>query len=221
MRAKVKKITKIIGLLERNYGIPEVDRFEEPLDELIFTILSQNTNDRNRDRAWAELKKAFPNFESILTEPRKKLERTIRVAGLAEQKSKNIVGILKKIKETKGELSLKFLKRYDKESARRYLLSFKGVGPKTAACVLLFSLNKPAFPVDTHIFRVTRRLGLVPKSATTERAHRILEGVVPEEKYHSFHINLIKLGRKVCSPKKPKCENCPLNSLCDFYRYSN
>jgi endonuclease-3 len=211
------KIYRIIKILEENYGIPEWSGFSEPLDELIFTILSQNTNDKNRDRAFSELKKTFPDHKSILNSSQKKLERTIRTAGLAEQKSKNIKGILKKLKKENGKLSLKFLKNYDKENARNYLLSLTGVGPKTAACVLLFSLKMPAFPVDTHIFRVTKRLGLIPEKTGIEWAHRILEGIVPEEKYHSFHINLIRHGRKLCHPSKPECNLCPVRTLCNFY----
>lgn len=211
-------LTNIIKILENDYGIPEKSGFKEPLDELVFTILSQNTNDKNRDRAWSELKKNFHNYESILNSSEKELVKTIRIAGLAEQKSKNIFGILRQLKKENGKLSLKFLKNYNKERAREYLLSFKGVGAKTAACVMLFSLKKPAFPVDTHIFRVSKRLGLIPKKTTPNKAHEIMEGLVPEKKYHSFHINLIRLGRKLCHPSKPECPQCPLRTLCNFYK---
>lgn len=213
----MNKIKKIIRTLEKVYGIPKRDGFREPLDELIFTILSQNTNDRNRDRAWEKLRRTFPDYDSILRAGFKKLEQTIRVAGLAEQKSRNIMAILKRLKKENGNFSLKFLKNYDKEKAKDYLLSFKGVGPKTAACVLLFSLNMPAFPVDTHIFRVTKRIGLIPQKTIPDKAHRILETIVPEEKYHSFHINLIRHGRTICHPSKPECEICPVKNFCQFY----
>lgn len=212
------KIKRIITTLEQYYGIPEAKGFLEPLDELIFTILSQNTNDRNRDRAWDNLKKTFPNYESILNTPQKFLRDTIRVAGLAEQKSKSIISTLKKLKKDYGKLSLKFLKNYDKEHARRFLLTLKGVGPKTAACVLLFSLKKPAFPVDTHIYRVSKRLGLLPARTNPEKAHLIMEQNVPEKKYISFHINLIHHGRKLCHPSRPKCSVCPVRKFCNFYK---
>lgn len=217
MSDKNNKTREIVRILEKTYGIPERDGFKEPLDELIFTILSQNTNDRNRDRAWMELKRSFPNYESILNSSQKKLEKTIRVAGLAEQKSKNIIQILKKIKRENGKLSLNFLKGYNKKAALEYLLSLRGVGPKTAACVLLFSLNIPAFPVDTHIFRVTKRLGLIPEKTSAEKAHFILEAIVPQNKYHSFHINLIRHGREICHPKKPECTLCVIRTHCRFY----
>lgn len=215
---KAAHLKKIITTLEKYYGVPKVDGFLEPLDELIFTVLSQNTNDRNRDRAWQEFKKNFPSYESILNSSQKKLERAIRVAGLAEQKSKNIIAILKKLKEENGKLSLKFLKSYDKEKAREFLLSFRGVGPKTAACVILFSLKKPAFPVDTHIYRVSKRLGQLPLRTNPEKAHLIMERSVPEDKYTSFHINLIRHGRKLCHPSKPECPACPVRTLCNFYK---
>jgi len=218
LKAQKNKIKQIIKLLEKEYGIPEQDGFPEPLDELVFTILSQNTNDRNRDRAWQNLWRVFPDYESILSSPRKKLEKAIRIAGLAEQKSKSIIVILKKLKKENGKFTLKFLKNYDRDKAREYLMSFKGVGPKTAACVLLFSLNKPAFPVDTHIFRVTKRLGLIPRKATPEKASAIMEGCVPQTWYHSFHINLIRHGRAICHPSNPECQRCVIKTHCNFYR---
>ncbi len=208
----------IIKALEKRYGIPFSDGFSEPLDELVFTILSQNTNDINRDRAWKKLKDNFPDWESVLNITQKKLKSVIRVAGLAEEKSKNILSILKKLKKENKKLSLKFLKDYDTEKARNFLLSFKGVGPKTAACVLLFSLKKPAFPVDTHIFRVTKRLGLIGNKITIEKAHKIMEAMVPSQKYHSFHINLIRHGRLICHPRAPECTICVINRYCKFFK---
>lgn len=212
------KLTGIISALERTFGVPEVDSFSEPLDELIFTVLSQNTNDRNRDRAWRNLKKRFTNYESILSSPQEVLEETIRVAGLAEQKSNTIIGILKKLNTDYNGLSLKFLRDYKTDEARRFLLSFKGVGPKTAACVLLFSLKKPAFPVDTHIFRVTKRLGIIPERLTPEKAGLFLETTITKSKFVSFHINLIRHGRAICHPQKPECKKCILQKYCIFFK---
>ncbi len=214
------EVKKIIKALERRYGIPSFDGFSEPLDELIFTILSQNTNDINRDRAWKKLKDTFPHWESVLNTTPEKLASVIRVAGLAQEKSKNILSILKKLKKEYKKLSLKFLKDYDREKARDFLLSFRGVGPKTAACVLLFSLKKPAFPVDTHIFRVTKRLGLIEGRITMEKAHKVMEKVVPSQKYHSFHINLIRHGRAICHPRAPECTICVINRYCEYFKKS-
>ena len=220
-RNRIVRLKTIIKILESRYGIPKKNGFREPLDETIFTILSQNTNDRNRDRAWTEIKKEYRGWTDVLDGGAERLKNTIRVAGLAEQKSRNIINILSELEQKYHALTLKFLSRYSNEDARKFLLSFRGIGEKTAACVMLFSLGKPAFPVDTHIFRVAKRLGLFPAKSTREKAHYLMEAIVPEKKYHSFHINLIKHGRMTCHPRSPECAICPVRKYCEFFNSRN
>ncbi|MEZ0396695.1 MAG: endonuclease III [Anaerolineales bacterium] len=198
------------------YGQPTWRQPLPPLDELISTILSQNTNDLNRDRAFAALRARFPTWEAVRDAPTEAVVAAIRPAGLANQKGSRIQQVLRAITAERGRLDLSFLADLPLEAARRWLLQFKGVGPKTAAIVLCFSLNRPAFPVDTHIYRVTGRIGLRPEGMTVEQAHEHLERLFPPESYYAVHLNLIRLGREICAARKPACERCPLCSLCAF-----
>lgn len=199
------------------YGYPEWRNPLPPLDELVSTILSQNTNDLNRDRAFQALRLAFPTWETVRDADRDRVIAAIRPAGLANQKGPRIQQILHEITFQRGELDLSFLADLPSEEARQWLLQFNGVGPKTAAIVLLFSLNKPAFPVDTHIYRVSGRLGLRPMSINAEVAHTILADLLPPEAYYSAHLNIIRLGREICQARKPQCPRCPLQDLCVYY----
>ena len=140
----------------------------------------------------------------------------IRSAGLANQKGPRIQMVLHEITKERGELDLGFLAALPTEEARTWLMKFKGVGPKTAAIVLQFSLSKPAFPVDTHIYRVSGRIGLRPEKMGVEQAHEHLASLLPPETYYAAHLNLIRLGRKVCHPRRPDCPNCPVKQLCDY-----
>ena len=209
-------IDTIIGKLETRFGIPEKEKTKDPLSELIFTILSQNTTDKNRDRAYERLRGRFVRWEDVLAADTSEIEDAIRVGGLGPQKSKRIKAILGEIYEKTGTLSLDYLASLGAEQARKTLLSFNGVGQKTAAIVLLFSLDIPAFPVDTHILRVTRRLGLIPAGANADAAHTILGALIPTDKYYPAQRNLIMLGRSLCKPKNPRCADCPLLALCRF-----
>lgn len=200
------------------YGEPTWRNPLPPVDELISTILSQNTNDTNRDRAFASLRQRYPTWEQVRdADPRSVIE-AIRPAGLANQKGPRIQQVLQEIASERGCLDLSFLKELPLEEARAWLTKFKGVGPKTAAIVLLFSLGRPAFPVDTHIYRVTGRLGLRPEKMTVEDAHQYLEGLFPPETYYAAHLNIIRLGREICSARKPLCGVCPLRDVCAFPR---
>lgn len=186
------------------------------IDELVSTILSQNTNDNNRDRAFHALRARFPTWEQVRDADPAEVVAAIRPAGLANQKGPRIQQVLRSITEERGSLDLSFLGDLAVEDARAWLTRFHGVGPKTAAIVLCFSLGKPAFPVDTHIYRVTGRIGLRPARMTVEQAHPHLEGVFPPETYYPAHLNLIRLGREVCTARRPYCERCPIVSLCDY-----
>lgn len=204
-----------------------LEKFGEPswyelpiLDELVSTILSQNTNDVNRDRAFTLLKKHFPTWETVRDAAVSEVIDAIRSAGLANQKGPRIQKILRQITAERGSLELDFLKDLSADQAMEWLLQFTGVGPKTASIVLLFSLGKEAFPVDTHIQRVTGRVGLRPEKMTNEQAHRHLAALFPPETYQAAHLNIIRLGREVCHARKPACEICVLQSLCDYYQKS-
>ncbi|MEX1071805.1 MAG: endonuclease III [Anaerolineales bacterium] len=199
------------------YGYPRWRNPLPPVDELVSTILSQNTNDTNRDVAFNALKERFPTWEAVRDAPVKKVVAAIRTAGLANQKAPRIKQALRSITKARGELSLEFLRDLPTSEAKTWLRQFKGVGPKTAAIVLQFSLDKPAFPVDTHVFRVTGRIGLRPAKMNVEKAHDYFEGLLPPETYYAAHLNIIRLGREICVARKPKCPECPLKDLCDYY----
>jgi len=215
------KVKAIHRLLLKAYGEPE----RSPMDAvstLICTILSQNTNDNNRDRAYTALRKEFPTWGQVRDAPTRQVIAAIRSAGLANQKGPRIQGVLRRITDecksrVMPELNIDFLADLPVEDAKRWLTSLDGVGPKTAAIVLLFSLNRPAFPVDTHVHRVTTRLGLIPEGTTAEKAHDLLEALVPPEWYYAFHLNVIAHGRAVCKAQRPQCEICPLQKHCEYF----
>jgi len=199
------------------YGYPQWRNPLPPLDELVSTILSQNTNDQNRDVAFSVLKARFPSWEAVRDAPLRQVRSAIHSAGLANQKAPRIQTALRSITKARGELSLEFLRHLPVAEAKDWLRQFKGVGPKTVAIVLQFSLDKPAFPVDTHIYRVTGRLGLRPAAMNVEKAHDYFEKLFPPESYYAAHLNIIRLGREICIARKPRCPACPLRKLCDYY----
>jgi endonuclease-3 len=198
------------------YGQPAWRNPLPAVDELVSTILSQNTNDTNRDRAFEALRRRYRTWEEVRDAETEQVIDAIRPAGLANQKGPRIQQVLREITTERGTLDLGFLTSLPLEEARAWLMKFKGVGPKTAAIVLCFSLNRPAFPVDTHIYRVTGRIGLRPEKMTVEDAHPHLESLFPPESYHAAHLNLIRLGREICSPRKPACDGCPLRLVCNY-----
>ncbi len=198
------------------YGEPVWRNPLPAVDELVSTILSQNTNDINRDRAFDNLREIFPTWEEVRDADEAAVIEAVRVAGLANQKGPRIQQVLREITAERGSLDLDFLSAMSTDEARAWLTKFNGVGPKTAAIVLCFSLNMPAFPVDTHIYRVTGRIGLRPEKISVEKAHPYLEDVFPPETYYAAHLNIIRLGREVCNARKPKCPECPVRKFCAF-----
>lgn len=200
------------------YGSPEWRLPLTGIDELVSTILSQNTNDKNRDVAYFALKEAFPDWESVRDADPSEVIDAIRPAGLANQKGPRIQAVLREISEERGSLDLSFLKTWPVDEAHAWLTRFNGVGPKTASIVLLFALGLPAFPVDTHIYRVTGRLGLLPAKMSVEQAHPHLAALFPPDEYGPAHLNLIRLGREICHARKPDCPACPLTDVCIYYR---
>jgi len=203
--------------LLRAYGEPTWRPHLDPISELVSTILSQNTNDTNRDVAYERLRTRFSTWDEVRDADVADVIEAIRPAGLANQKGPRIQEALCLISRERGELDLNFLAEWPVEEAKAWLSSIKGVGPKTAAIVLLFSLGRPAFPVDTHVHRVTQRLGLIGSKVSRERAHDELERLVPSEMYYPVHLNLIRHGRQVCTSRKPDCPACVLRDLCDYY----
>ena len=217
MSNESKRALAVHQKLVEFYGYPDWRNPLPPLDELVSTILSQNTNDVNRDRAFDALTARYSSWEEVRDADEQEVIDTIRPAGLANQKGPRIQKILTQITEQKGSLDLSFLDDMQTEDARQWLLQFKGVGPKTAAIVLQFSLDKPAFPVDTHVYRVTGRIGIRPEKMSADQAHIYLEELLPEEIYYPAHLNIIRFGREICHARKPACEQCLLNGMCDFY----
>jgi len=200
------------------FGEPTWRMALSPLDELVSTILSQNTNDRNRDQAYESLRARFPTWELVRDAEPDQVVAAIRSAGLANQKGPRIQTILCQITAERGSLDLDFLRQLPSDEAQAWLLRFNGVGPKTAAIVLQFSLGKPAFPVDTHIYRVSGRLALRPIGMTVEQAHLHLAGLFLPETYGTAHLNLIRLGREICQARRPNCPACPLMDICAYYK---
>ncbi|MGC9334335.1 MAG: endonuclease III domain-containing protein [Anaerolineae bacterium] len=213
-----EKATIVQARLLETFGEPTWRRHLDPVPELVSTILSQNTNDTNRDKAFERLRDRFSSWEGVRDAEVDDIIDAIRPAGLANQKGPRIQNALRFVTEQRGELDLEFLADWPLEEAKDWLSSIKGVGPKTAAIVLLFSLGKPAFPVDTHVHRVTKRLGLIGPKVSREKAHDELEQLVPPEDYYSFHLNVIRHGREICTSRKPRCEECVLSDLCDYYQ---
>jgi endonuclease-3 len=205
---------EIVRRLAALYGEPVWRPHGDPMTELVLTILSQNTSDTNSGRAFMRLVQRFPDWRLLMEAPEAEIQREIAVGGLAKQKAPRIKAALQAIWQARGSFDLEFLRDLPLDEAKAWLRGMKGVGPKTAACVLMFALGRPALPVDTHVHRVSQRLGLVPEKATAEQAHDILEALLPEELIYPFHISLIKHGRRLCRAQRPLCRECPLLDGC-------
>lgn len=210
-----KRLREALRRLERRWGCPRPGG-EPVLDQLVRTILSQNTNDILRDCAFSELRRRYPTWEGVLAAGRREVEAAVRPAGLARQKSRTILTLLRTLARERGELSLEFLCGMSDEEALRYLLRFKGIGEKTARVTLAFSCGRDLFPVDTHIQRVLVRLAIVPPRSSPERACRLASPLVPKGKALPAHLNLIRFGREICSARKPNCPECPLEDICPW-----
>lgn len=208
-------LVKVIEILERAYGVPEVQS-ADPVDLLVLTILSQNTSDINSSRAFEQLKRRFGSYTEILNASEEEIADAIRPGGLADIKAARIKGALERLRDDFGSVDLSPLKRMSAVEARNYLKSIPGIGPKTASVLMLFGFGMSAMPVDTHVYRVSRRMGLVPENASIEETQRILEEITPHEKYISLHINLIRHGRLVCKARNPLCKKCELKGLCRY-----
>ena len=216
MRQESTERVKRLSLkLEKTYGKKRWRVHSDPLSELIATILSQNTSDRNSHRAYSSLRSKFESWDHVRRARVKSIADAIRSGGLADIKAERIKDILQQIHQENRSLDLGFLRRWKTERIKEYLRRFKGVGDKTIACVLLFSLKRPVMPVDTHVLRVSRRLGLVPRRADAGKAELILEELVPDDLMYQFHRNLIQHGRTICKASNPGCQSCILVDDCD------
>ena len=213
-----EKIAKVIRLLKKQYGEHNYRDRGDPLDALVGTILSQNTTDKNSSRAFASLKEAYPTWESVLKADARSIKKVIHSGGLPGIKARRIKHVLGEIKRRRGRLTLDFLRDMPAEDAAAFLRSIKGIGPKTASVLLIFRFNKPVMPLDTHNLRVAKRLGIIPQKMSSEKAHELMNKLVPDAEKKSLHINFIIHGRTVCTARNPKHEICVLENLCDYYK---
>ncbi len=214
--AAEKPFNYIVQNLENTFGEPKLSPKSNLLEMLIRIILSQATTGTNSRRTFQNLKEHIEDWENLLSADESEIADAIRLGGLADQKAKVIKDIFRQVNEKHGSLSLDFVEKMSNEEAQKFLQSFRGIGPKTAACTLLFASHKEVFPLDTHIFRIFKRMGILPEKVTDKKAHALLDELVPKGKFYSLHVNLIRLGKKVCRPQNPKCEECPLIEYCDY-----
>jgi endonuclease-3 len=214
-----RKVERIYELLTQAYGVPEYRPDGDALGGLIATVLSQHTSDVNSARAYAQLVRTFPTWDAVRDAPVEAVADAIRTGGLARIKAERIQSILRDLTERLGgaRLTLEMLDALPLDEAQSYLRSLPGVGPKTAACVLLFNMGQPAFPVDTHVWRVTKRLGLIGPKVSADAAHDVLMRLIPPEWRYTMHVGLIQHGRQKCHAQRPECSRCPLRSECQYY----
>jgi len=215
--ARKAKYEPVAAALTEVYGELDWSRNQDGMDELISCILSQSTNDTNRDRAFARLKERFPTWESVRFAALDDLIDAVRPAGLANQKAPRIQNALAVIFEKAGDYSIDFLNELPLDEAKAWLVSLKGIGPKTAAIVLCFAYGRPAFPVDTHIYRVGKRIGFLPDKLSADDAHPVMEAIAPPDDFYQFHIQLIPHGRDICHARKPACDRRPIRAHGDFF----
>lgn len=213
------KAELIYQRLLETYGQPVWQPGLDPVDELIGTILSANTNDVNSGRAFDQLKAAFGNdWDAVRNAPLEAIKTAIRPAGMYNQKAPHIVAVLERLKREQGGYHLDQLADMTVEDALAYLTSFPGVGHKTASIVLLFCFNRASFPVDTHVQRISQRLGISERRASTVKIKIAWEALLPPETFYSLHIDLIRHGRQICQARLPRCEICPLQAVCDYFQ---
>jgi endonuclease-3 len=213
-----RRVKAIRDALRRFYGRPVNVPHRAPLDELVLTVLSQNTNDRNRDVAYARLRSRFPDWESVAAAPVGAVEEAIRPGGISRVKAERIGSMLRTIRAERDGLDLSFLGRVPRSDALGFLESLPGVGRKTAACVLLFSFDRPEMPVDTHVHRVASRLELIRPGAPFAEAHDTLQRLIDPDDVYETHVNLLRHGRRLCSARSPACAECPLRRSCPYGR---
>lgn len=210
------RVGAVRDALRSYYGHPRNEPHHAPLDELVLTVLSQNTNDRNRDVAYERLRDRFPDWEAVARAPEAQIEEAIRPGGISKVKAGRIKAMLGAIEAERGDLDLGFLVEAPREEALDFLERLPGVGRKTAACVMLFSFDRPELPVDTHVYRVASRLGLIRPRASFGEAHDVLLAATEPDEVYEVHVNLIRHGRRICTARAPACPECPLLAVCPY-----
>jgi endonuclease III len=210
-------VAEVDRRLKQAFGIPR-NRERDAVSQLVATILSQATTDTQTARSFENLRRRFPTWDQVRDAPTAEIARQIKSSGLSRQKAPRIKAALQHITRERGQIELDFLNELPPEDSYRWLTHLKGVGPKTACIVLLFTFHKPLFPIDTHIHRITQRLGWIPHAASAEKAHKILRPLIPPRAHFRLHVNLIRLGREICRAQMPRCEICPLTDLCAYYQ---
>ena len=213
---KKERVRSIVFALEDSFGIPQREDVIDPMSNLVLTVLSQSTNDKNRDTAYKRLRKKHPEWSQVMEAELNEIEEAIRPGGLAKQKSERIQNILKWIYEEYGEFNLDFLCTMDPMKVIDKFCQLKGVGIKTITVVLMFSCGVDIFPVDTHVHRICKLTGLVPMNTNAEKTFWQMRPIMPEGKSFSLHMNFLKLGRTICLARKPKCSQCPINGFCEY-----
>ena len=211
-----RKVVLVHERLLEAYGPRERHGERDPLAELVLTILSQNTSDRNSGRAWQRLRSRYASWDDVLAADTRELYEVIKPAGLGNIKAPRIQQVLHEVLERRGAWDLEFLRELPLAEAKGWLRSLPGIGPKTAACVLCFACGRPALPVDTHVHRVSLRLGLIGPKTSAEAAHELLEAALPPDAVYAFHVNMILHGRRICHALRPECERCPLADICRY-----
>ena len=209
-------VQRVARRLIEVYGPRQQHSARDPLDELILTILSQNTSDRNSGRAWQALRARYRSWNEVLAADTRELYEVIKPAGLGNIKAPRIQAVLQEVLDRRGSFDLNFLRDLPLPKAKQWLRSLPGIGPKTAACVLCFACDLPALPVDTHVHRVSQRLGLIGPRVSADAAHDLLEQALPPDQVYAFHVNMILHGRQICRALRPLCERCPLLDLCPY-----
>ncbi len=212
-----ERVRKIVIKLEKAFGVPQRKNVTDPLSSLILTVLSQSTNDKNRDTAYRRLREKYPTWEEVMRGDVNEIADAIRPGGLANQKSERIQAILRWIYDEYGKLDLDFLCEMEPDEIIQKFTQLKGIGVKTISVVMMFSCGIDIFPVDTHVHRICRRLGLVAEKATAEKTFWEMQPLVPKGKSYSLHMNFLKLGRTICFARKPKCNICPIQGECEFF----
>lgn len=210
-------ISQLNKLLAEQHGVRIWHQHHDPLSELVAVILSQNTSDANSGRAFNSLRSRFHTWEEVAEADTVSIENAIKSGGLSRIKAARIKKILFTIMKQNGSLNLDFLGELPLHEAKAWLDELPGVGPKTVACVLLFAFGKPVFPVDTHVFRLSKRLGLIRNDVSANQAHRILGQIVPDEKVYQLHMNMVEHGRKICKAQRPYCDQCILDKMCPSF----
>lgn len=212
------KATNATQALCREYRSPDLGNKTDPLDELVYIALTRQTHEKNAKRTWRSLTAAYPTWSMLLDAPEAEIANVIADGGFSRQKAQWIKGSLRLIKERGGSLSLYFLKDLDDKEAEHFLCTLPGISVKSAKCILMYSLNRQVLPVDTHVRRLSERLGLVAPGLSSKRVHEQLESIVAPEHRFDYHVNAVVHGRKVCTVMRPRCHECLLRSFCAYYQ---